>query len=92
VAETFCILAWTNLMTMPEGVAKVCCWSNGLIEDHAGPMRLAEHDAEAIWNGASMREMRRAMAAGEPVAACRSCYDAEAASGRTSARRRRCGR
>jgi MoaA/NifB/PqqE/SkfB family radical SAM enzyme len=81
VPDTFCILAWTNLMTMPEGVAKVCCWANGLIEDDHGPMRLADHDAEAIWNGAAMREMRRAMLAGEPVAACRSCYEAEAASG-----------
>jgi MoaA/NifB/PqqE/SkfB family radical SAM enzyme len=79
--DTFCIMAWTSLMVLPEGVAKVCCAAARVIEDADGPMRLAEHDAEAIWNSAHLRDMRRAMVAGERVDDCASCYIAEAANG-----------
>jgi MoaA/NifB/PqqE/SkfB family radical SAM enzyme len=79
--DTFCILAWTNLMVLPEGVAKVCCAAAEVIRDADGPMHIGDHSAEAIWNSAHMREMRRAMAAAEPVDDCASCYLAETANG-----------
>jgi MoaA/NifB/PqqE/SkfB family radical SAM enzyme len=75
-------MAWTNLMVVPEGVARICCSSVRTIAGEAGePLRLDEHDADAIWNSAHMRTVRRAMIAGERVADCESCSAAEAANG-----------
>jgi MoaA/NifB/PqqE/SkfB family radical SAM enzyme len=81
-------------MIDPEGVAKVCCVADRLIADANGPLDVAAHTADAIWNSAHMRDLRRAMTAGERAADCTRCYTAEAANGtslRTQENRARFG-
>jgi len=81
-------------MIDPEGVAKVCCVAGRLIADAHGPLDAAVHSADAIWNSAHMRDLRRAMTDGERAADCTRCHGAEAANGtslRTQENRARFG-
>jgi len=61
---------FTGLATREDGAIKVCCRSQpvGWIQ---------EQSLEDIWNGNSMREVRRQVLSGERPEVCKPCFDLE---------------
>ncbi len=82
MADTFCVHPWKYLWVQQHGGVAVCCkYTRRLMEEHGREYSLYTHPLEGIWNSVQLREMRRAMARGEPVAGCEQCYAEEAANG-----------
>ena len=65
-----------------SGEARVCCLHQGGFVTQDGVEVSADRQSlMEIWNADTMREMRRAMVEGRPIAGCEMCYTAEAAGG-----------
>ncbi len=75
--QSFCALPWKHLHLNAEGSAQICCHTDEAISEDGVPLSLYEHSLDDIWNSPYMREIRRAMIAGERLRACASCYRAE---------------
>jgi MoaA/NifB/PqqE/SkfB family radical SAM enzyme len=69
-STTFCMHPFTGLATREDGAVKVCCRSQpvGWIQDKS---------LEEIWNGESLREVRRQVLCGERPEVCKPCFDLE---------------
>lgn len=82
--KSFCIYPWIHIHAYPTGAAYPCCHAE--MACSIGNTR--ESTLESIWNDLPMRNLRLAMLADEPNAACGRCYEQEASgffSGRLSA-------
>ena len=77
VMDSFCIYPFMSLNIMPTGTAKPCCAFGTLLEEAGRPLSVYEHSISSIWNSQAMRDMRRDMVGGKPVAACEYCYNQE---------------
>ena len=69
-SKTFCLHPFTGLATREDGAVKVCCRSQavGWIQDNS---------LEEIWNGETLREVRRQVLCGERPEVCKPCFDLE---------------
>lgn len=68
----FCLAPWMHLHALAEGHVTPCCESRQQLGN------INKQSFQEIWNGAPMADVRAKMLRGEPVAACRKCYDKEA--------------
>lgn len=61
---------FTGLATREDGAVKICCRSQpiGWIQDHS---------LEEIWNGDTMKQVRRQVLSGERPEVCKPCFDLE---------------
>ena len=79
MSKTACIVPWSNFVIGPDGRASFCCdivtplTVNGRI---GSIYRDSLHD---LWNATELVQVRAAMARGERPAACRLCWEREAA-------------
>ncbi|WP_343044620.1 twitch domain-containing radical SAM protein [Allomesorhizobium camelthorni] len=80
----FCIRPWQQLGILPSGKARFCCLASRLIRDEAGPVSIHSHSLDDIWNGDSIKAVRRMMMAGERAPECTGCYKAEERTGHSS--------
>lgn len=83
----FCVRPWQQLGILPSGNARFCCLSTRLIRDEVGAVSIYRHDLAAIWNSASIKDVRRSMLAGAQPEECKGCYKEEEITG-SSARLR----
>ena len=69
-SKTFCMHPFTGLATREDGAVKVCCRSQpiGWIQDES---------LEDVWNGVTMREVRKKVLCGERPEVCKPCFDLE---------------
>jgi hypothetical protein len=69
-SKTFCIHPFTGLATREDGAIKVCCRSHpiGFIQ---------KNTLEEIWNGSSMRRIRKSVLEGERPPECAPCFKLE---------------
>ena len=81
--ETFCALPWVQLFVSEAGTLQPCCMS---LEDRKAVNRDAEGipyriealpEIEPAWNSAFMRDLRRALRAGERPPICARCFREE---------------
>jgi len=77
VRDTFCILPWSHLQIAPNGTVKMCCIAGEDLHDRGRPLSLYTDTYEDIWNSDYMRDVRRGMAQGEKISACRRCFEEE---------------
>lgn len=61
---------FTGLATREDGAVKICCRSNPI-------GKIQEHSLEDIWNGKTMREVRRQVLCSERPNVCKPCFDLE---------------
>lgn len=74
-----------RLQTGGEGA--VCCRYKTALSKNGAPLSLQNESFDALWNCEEMRNVRRAMVAGQRVAGCAECY-AEEKGGALSMRQR----
>jgi MoaA/NifB/PqqE/SkfB family radical SAM enzyme len=69
-SKTFCMHPFTGLATREDGAIQVCCRSHpiGFIQDQT---------LEEIWNGDSIKEIRRQVLCGERPSQCAPCFNLE---------------
>ena len=69
-SKTFCIHPFTGLATREDGAIKVCCRSHpiGFIQ---------KNTLEEIWNGSSMRRIRKSVLEGKRPPECAPCFKLE---------------
>src|SRR5277367_4049811 len=80
--ESFCVRLWQHMRLEASGEARVCCLHQGGFVTQDGVEVSADRQSlMEIWNADTMREMRRAMVEGRPIAGCEMCYTAEAGGG-----------
>ncbi len=80
ITPTFCVIPWVHLPIGPhEYNTKLCCYSLGdsLTTESGQPYSFTKHTLDEIWNGKSMREIRKKMLAGEKLKECQRCYNYE---------------
>ena len=77
IRDSFCIYPFLSMNVMPNGAVKPCCAFGRSIEKNGQSMSVYEHTVEEIWNSADMRDIRRSMIEGRPVAGCSYCYEQE---------------
>lgn len=70
-SKTFCMKPWTTLTVLNNNRALPCCAYRESLGD-CGKKSLQE-----IYNDKPMQDLRRAMLSGQPIQACRRCYDEE---------------
>jgi radical SAM protein with 4Fe4S-binding SPASM domain len=73
-SDHFCMIPWLHLHGWPDGRAYPCC----LGEDAHPVGNLKQQTMEEIWNGESMKEMRKNMLEDKPCKQCVRCYEQEA--------------
>jgi glutamate-1-semialdehyde 2,1-aminomutase len=59
---------------LPGGTVKTCCAYGHPIEQDGRQMSVYTDTVAEIWNSDEMRNLRRSMVEGKPVAACNYCY------------------
>ncbi len=80
LSPTFCVVPWTSFLLGPTGTnIKMCCyaWSFPLKTPDGQPYSFTKHTLDEIWNGKSMREIRKKMLTGKEVKNCHTCYEYE---------------
>ena len=79
LSPTFCVIPWIHLSIGPhEYTNKLCCYSADSLKTESGqPYSFTTHILDGIWNGKSMREIRKRMLAGEKLKECQRCYNYE---------------
>jgi MoaA/NifB/PqqE/SkfB family radical SAM enzyme len=85
--DTFCVHPWMHFRVQTGGEGAVCCRYKTNISKDGAPLSLHKDSFDAIWNSEEMRNVRRAMVAGQRVAGCAECY-AEEKDGAVSMRQR----
>ncbi len=81
ITPTFCVLPWLQLPIGPqEQNVSLCTHScNKTLKTPDGqPYSFTKHTLDEIWNGKSMREIRKKMLTGKKVENCQRCYNFEA--------------
>ena len=77
--STHCPLPWRHLLIANDGTVAPCCVSQHRYADANGRPYIMHRDSiESVWNGDDIRELRRALSAGERPAACDDCWIKEA--------------
>ena len=78
LSPTFCVYPWTYAMIGPtQDSVKLCChsdWENPMKTELGEPYSYKTHTLDEIWNGKTMRGIRKKMLSGEKVANCKQCY------------------
>jgi len=75
---SFCVRLWQHMRLIAGGEARVCCAFQGQAVAHGGvPVSTDRQSLMEIWNADTMRELRRDMVAGRPIAGCEWCYSVE---------------
>jgi len=75
---SFCVRLWQHMRLIAGGEARVCCAFQGKAVAHDGvPVSTDRQSLMEIWNADTMRELRRDMVAGRPIAGCEWCYSVE---------------
>jgi glutamate-1-semialdehyde 2,1-aminomutase len=77
IQDSFCIYPFVAMNIMPSGTVKPCCAFGHTLESNGRQMSVYEQTVEEIWNSDEMRDIRRKMVEGEPVAGCNYCYEQE---------------
>src|SRR5262249_26908083 len=78
ISKTFCILAWTNFHTSPDGTVQMCCISHEPIRKEDGrPYNFRRDDPAEIWNSPDYKGIRQALVDGTEIKHCRACYNNE---------------
>jgi hypothetical protein len=82
--ESFCVRAWQHMRLEAAGEVRVCCIYQGdFVMQDGVPVSTDRQSLMEIWNADTMREVRRGMVEGRPVAGCEPCYNAEARGGQS---------
>jgi len=77
-AGTFCVRLWQHMRIDASGQSRVCCaYTGDYVAQGGKAMSTNRQSLMEIWNGDTMRELRRDMVAGRRVAGCEVCYLAE---------------
>jgi hypothetical protein len=81
-SESFCVRLWQHMRIVAGGEARVCCAYLGKSVAQNGKPVSADHQSlMEIWNADTMRELRREMVAGRPIAGCEVCNAIDARGG-----------
>jgi glutamate-1-semialdehyde 2,1-aminomutase len=80
---TFCVYGFTHLNIRTDGKASLCCRALDTITNNDRDLSLHTDTFDEIWNAPYMRDVRRRMISGEPVAACSGCYSVEREGGKS---------
>jgi hypothetical protein len=81
-SPTFCVRLWQHMRLEADGAARVCCTYRGdFVANNGEAVSAHRQSLMEIWNADTMRDVRRAMVEGRPVAGCEPCYTAEARGG-----------
>lgn len=81
-SKTFCILPWVHLYMNPDAKVYPCCVGTSDTKHPIGD--LTKNTVDEVRNGPEAKEIRRALLAGEEVAACQNCYTFEKLKGWSS--------
>jgi radical SAM protein with 4Fe4S-binding SPASM domain len=73
ISESFCVLPWIHLNTWPNGNVYPCCLTDWR-EDIGN---LKDNTMEELWNGGTMKSIRKDMLEGKQHHSCRKCYQQE---------------
>lgn len=73
ISESFCVLPWIHLNTWPNGNVYPCCLTDWR-EDIGN---LKDNTMEELWNGDTMKSIRKDMLEGKQHHSCRKCYQQE---------------
>ena len=73
ISESFCVLPWIHLNTWPNGNVYPCCLTDWR-EDIGN---LKDNTLEELWNGDTMKSIRKDMLEGKQHHSCRKCYQQE---------------
>ena len=72
ISPTFCILPWIHMATRTWGGVTPCC-----VSPHFKDENLNEKSFSEVWNGSSLRQLRKTMMRGEKSPFCKRCYKEE---------------
>jgi pyruvate-formate lyase-activating enzyme len=78
IRDTFCVLPFRHMQIGNRGFVRLCDQTPWLTDADGRPLKVYQQSIAEIWNSPAMREARRAMIAGQPIAECRSCWQLEA--------------
>jgi SAM-dependent methyltransferase len=81
MSKTACIVPWSTFILGPDGRASFCCDVPQPLTVEGRQGSIYQDTLDDLWNSPPLVEVRAAMAAGEKPAACRLCWDREAAGG-----------
>ena len=73
ISKSFCVLPWIHLNTWPNGNVYPCCLTDWR-EDIGN---LKDNTLEELWNGDTMKSIRKDMLEGKQHHSCRKCYQQE---------------
>ena len=73
ISKSFCVLPWIHLNTWPNGNVYPCCLTDWR-EDIGN---LKDNTLEELWNGDTMKSIRKDMLGGKQHHSCRKCYQQE---------------
>lgn len=81
MSPTICSFPFSHTDIEPSGEIKYCCASiDGCHTDKAGKIyNVNTHTLTEAWNSDKLKKLRLSLIAGEKPAACRTCWDSEAA-------------
>jgi MoaA/NifB/PqqE/SkfB family radical SAM enzyme len=81
--KTFCAYGFSHINIRPDGRTSLCCRAQENIAVNGRDLSLHHETFQEIWNSTYMRDARRRMIYGEPVAACAGCYRTEQEGGKS---------
>ena len=81
MSKTACIIPWSTLTVGPDGRAGFCCDVPAPLTVDGRMGSIYRDSLDELWNATEIVEVRAAMARGERPAACRLCWEREAAGG-----------
>jgi len=73
ISKSFCVLPWIHLNTWPNGNVYPCCLTDW--REEIG--NLKDNTLEELWNGDTMKSIRKDMLEGKQHHSCRKCYQQE---------------
>ncbi|MGH9441368.1 MAG: twitch domain-containing radical SAM protein [Thermoanaerobaculia bacterium] len=81
MSKTACIIPWSTLVIGTDGRASFCCDVPAPLTVDGRMGSVYRDSLDDLWNAPELVQLRSAMARGERPAACRLCWDREAAGG-----------
>jgi SAM-dependent methyltransferase/MoaA/NifB/PqqE/SkfB family radical SAM enzyme len=81
MSKTTCIVPWSSLVIGTDGRATFCCDAPDPLTVGGRIGSLYRDSLDDLWNGDDLVQVRAGMARGEKPAACRVCWQREAAGG-----------
>jgi len=83
--DTFCLMPWTHISTLPQGEIKLCCRGqppkspkDGYDTYNGNPhVQSNDFDLEEYWNSDYMNGVRESLANGEKISQCKNCWKME---------------